>query len=265
MLEIFQYEFMVRAFSAGVVIALIAPLIGNFIVVRRYSLLADTLSHVALAGVAISVLTHQQPVIVAVITTIIAGLLIEYLRLHRQIYGESVLAIFLSGSLALAVVLMSIGNGLNTDLLSVLFGSIATVSGTDLTIMLILGAVVVVLIVLFYKEFFLVSFDEELAKASGLRVRLLNTIIVVLAAITVALAMRIVGVLLIGALMVIPVITAMQFGRSFKATIGLSIIASMIAVLGGLVIAYYADLASGGTIVLVALCLFIPSLFYRRV
>lgn len=263
MWDIFQYEFMVRAFIAGGIIALIAPLIGNFLVVRRYSLMADTLAHVALAGVAIGLLLGTQPFVVAVLTTIFAAVLIEYLREKKKIYGESVLALFLSGSLAIAVVLMSIANGLNADLLSVLFGSIATVTTTDLYYMAGLGVIVVLTMVFSYKELFLVSFDEELAKASGLRVRLLNMTTVVLAAMSVSLAMRIVGVLLIGALMVIPVITAMQFRRSFKATIGLSILFSVLAVGLGLLLSYYFDLASGGTIVVLSLIFFIPSLLIR--
>jgi len=263
MLEIFQFDFMIRALIAGGVIGLISPLIGNFLVVRRYSLMADTLAHVALAGVAIGLLTGQQPVAVAVATTIIAAVLIDRLRDRKRIYSESVLAIFLSGSLAIAVVLMSVANGLNTDLLSVLFGSIATVTTTDLYYIVTLGVVVLATIALLYKELFLVSFDEDIATASGLRTRLLNLVTVVLAAITVALSMRIVGVLLIGALMVIPVVTAMQIGKGFRKTMALSVILSLLSVAIGLVAAFYLDIASGGSIVVTSLIFFIVSLILR--
>ncbi|PIW36550.1 MAG: metal ABC transporter permease [Candidatus Kerfeldbacteria bacterium CG15_BIG_FIL_POST_REV_8_21_14_020_45_12] len=263
-LEIFQFEFMQRAFLAGAVIAVIAPLIGNYLVVRRYSLMFDTLAHVGLTGVAIGVLLHTQPVVTAIVVTVLAALGIEYLRERREILGESVLAIFLSGSLALAVVLMSIAGGLNVDLLSFLFGSITTVTSTDLYFILILGAVTILTIVLLYKELFLISFDQELARANGLPVRLLNNLIVVLAAITVALSMRIVGALLIGALMVIPVVAAVQARRSFVQTILISIVIAALSVFFGLIFSYYFDLASGGTIVLHTLAFFALSLLFTR-
>lgn len=264
MLEIFQFEFMIRAFIAGAVIAVIAPLIGNFLVVRRYSLMADTLAHVALAGVAIGILLSTQPVVTAVLVTVAAALSIDQLRSERKILGDSVLAIFLSGSLAFAAVLLSIAKGFNANLFSFLFGSISTVSQLDLSVVLILGVTVIIIILLLYKEFFFSSFDEELAKANGLPVRALNRILIMLTAVTVALAMRIVGVLLIGALMVIPVITAMQFGRGFRATIITSILFSAAAIFIGLFASYYLDLASGGTIVMVSILLFLPSLVVRK-
>lgn len=263
--EIFQYDFMIRAFIAGSIVAVIAPLIGNFLVVRRYSLMADTLAHVSLLGVALGVLLKQQPVVVAIIVTAIAALGIERLRYVKKIFGESLLAIFLSGSLAVAVVLLSLAQGFTVNLFSFLFGSITTVTATDVMTIGILGSAVFVLILLLYKEFFFISFDEELAQANGLRVRAYNSLLVVLAAVTVSLAMRIVGVLLIGALMVIPVITGMQLARSFKQGVVFSIIASLFSVFAGLILSYYFNLASGGTIVVVALILFIASLFKKRV
>ena len=264
MLEIFQFPFMIRAFIAGGIIAVIAPLIGTFLVVRRYSLMFDTLAHVSLAGVAIGLLLNTQPVPVAVGVTIIAALGIEYLRDKKAIFGESVLAIFLSGSLAIAVVLMSIANGLNVDLLSYLFGSITTVTNLDLYFIVGLGLIVVSTVVLLYKELFLVAFDEEIAQANGLPVRFFNNIIIILAAVTVALSMRIVGALLIGALMVIPVVTAVQARRGFLHTIILSIIIASLSVFLGLFTSYYLDLASGGTIVVHALAFFIISLMFSK-
>lgn len=264
MFEIFQYDFMIRAVIAGTAIGVIAPVIGSFLVVRRYSLMADTLAHVALAGVAIGVLTGTQPVAVALVTSVIAAILIEQLRLRRRIYGESVLAIFLSGSLAVAVVLMSAANSLNTDLLSVLFGSITTVTKTDMYYIVTLAAATLGIVGLTYKGLFLVAFDEEVASASGLRTRLLSLVIIVLAAVTVALSMRIVGVLLIGALMVIPVITAMQYGRGFRMTMALATLFSLVSVGIGLFGSYYFDLASGGTIVVIALIFFTVSLLARQ-
>ncbi|MBI2410687.1 MAG: metal ABC transporter permease [Candidatus Kerfeldbacteria bacterium] len=264
MLDIFQFDFMIRAFIAGGVIAICAPFIGTFLVVRRYSLMADTLAHVALAGVAVGLLTKTQPIVTAIIAAVVAAIGIERLRSTKRIFGESVLALFLSGSLAIAAVLLSLAKGFNVNLFSFLFGSIATVTPTDLSIIVTLGIVVCVLILALYKELFFVSFDEELAKANGLRVRMLNMLLVILAAVTVALAMRIVGVLLIGALMVIPVITAMQVARSFLHTMVIAVMVSLVAVYSGLFFSYYLDLASGGTIVVVALLFFIISTVIQK-
>lgn len=260
MLEIFQYDFMVRAFEAGIAIAIIAPLIGMFLVVRRYSLMADTLAHVSFAGVAIGLLLQINPVISAIGLSVLASFGIESLHNRRKIFGESVLALFLSGSLAVAVVIISLAKGFNAGLFSYLFGSISTVSTTDLWVTLALAIGVFLAIVLLYKELFFASFDAELAEAGGLPVKILNLTIVILAAIAVALSIRIVGVLLIGALMVIPVISAMQYGRGFRTTLLLSVVFSILAVTIGLFASYYFNLASGGAIVLVALGIFLLSL-----
>lgn len=264
MLEIFNYDFMQRAFAAGILISLIAPLIGCFLVIRRYSLMADTLAHVSLVGVAIGLLTGINPVITATGTAIIAAFGIEKLRASKKIFGESVLALYLSGSLAVASVLISMANGFNVNLFSYLFGSITTVSVADLWYIAVLGLLVLVTLMSVYKEMFFVSFDEELAIANGLNARAYNLALIILAAITVSLSMRIVGVLLIGALMVIPVVTAMQFGRSFKQTLIISVIFSFISVVSGLFVSYFFDLASGGTIVVIALALFLVSFLFNR-
>lgn len=255
---------MVRAFEAGLAIGIVAPLIGMFLVVRRYSLMADTLAHVSFAGVAIGLLLQINPIITAIGLSLLASFGIESLNSQHRIFGESVLALFLSGSLAVAVVIISLANGFNANLFSYLFGSISTVSITDLWITLALAVAVFSAVVLLYKELFFASFDAELAQASGLPVKALNLTIVVLAAVAVALSIRIVGVLLIGALMVIPVISAMQFGKGFKSTLLISVAFSLLSVIAGLFASYYFNLASGGAIVLVALVIFLASLFVGK-
>jgi zinc transport system permease protein len=265
MFEIFQYDFMVRALIAGVVVGAIAPLIGIFLVVRRYSLMSDTLAHVSLAGIAVSALLKTPPVITAVITTLLASLGIEKLRQSKKLFGEAVLALFLTSSLAFAVVVFSALRDLNGNLLSYLFGSITTVSPTDVWVICVLGVVVMALMLIFYRRLFAVAYDEDVAQAQGLPVRGLSVLLVMLAAITVSLAMRIVGVLLIGALMVIPVMAAMQFQLSFRGTTILGIAFSLLSVFFGLVLSFVLNLASGGTIVLVALVLFFVSLLWRSV
>ncbi len=256
MFELFQYDFMIRAFVAGAIVAIIAPLIGSFFVVRGYSLIADTLSHVALAGVAIGLLFNVYPLFSALLVTVLVAVLLEKLRKDKTIRGESALALFLSGSLALAVVLVGLSRGFNVNLFNYLFGSVTTVSPQDLWLIGGLGLLVLAVIILFYKEFFFISFDEELAQVQGIPTLLFNIILMVLGGVTIVLSMRIVGLLLTGALMVIPVLTAMQLGHGFLRTILSAVAFSLFATVMGLFLSYYYDLASGGTIVLVAVVLF---------
>ncbi len=264
MFEIFQYDFMIRAFQAGIAIGIVAPLVGMFLVVRRYSLMADTLAHVSLAGVAVGLLLVVNPIFSAIAFSVTAAIGIEGLRNSKRVFGEAVLALFLSGSLAIAVVILSLAKGFNANLFSYLFGSISTVSPADVWITVALAVVVFISVLLLYKELFFVSFDEEIAQASGLPVKWLNLMVVILAAISVALSIRIVGVLLIGALMVIPVIAAMQYGRSFRKTLFISVAFSLISVVVGLFSSYYLDIASGGAIVLVALVIFLISIVFTK-
>jgi zinc transport system permease protein len=256
MLDIFQYSFVVRGLEAGIIVAIIAPLIGIFLVLRRYSLIADTLAHVSLAGIALGLLLGVNPIFTALGVTVISSLGIERLRTTKRIYGESALALFLSGSLALATVLLSLGKGFNSSLFNYLFGSIVTVTQSDVYIISFLAIIVVVLLFAFYKELVYISFDEESAKVSGVPVRLINTVLVVLAALTISLAIPIVGVLLIAALIVIPVVTALQFRRSFAKTIFYAEGVSLFSVITGIFTSFYFDLSTGGTIVLIMLLIF---------
>lgn len=264
MLEIFQYDFMIRAFVAGVAIAIIAPLIGTFLVVRRYSLMADTLAHVALLGAALGFILKIYPLLTAVLTSVAAGIGMERLRDNRRLSGDSVLALFLSGSLAAAVVLISLVRGFNVNLFSFLFGSITTVAPNDLYFIGGLALVSVMIVGGFYKELFLVSLDDELAKANGVKTNFFNFLLVILAALSVSLAIKIVGALLIGALMVIPVIASMQCKRGFGQTILIAILISLFSVVNGLFVSYYLGWASGGTIVIIALIIFLFTSFFTK-
>lgn len=265
MFEIFNYSFMVRAFIAGGVIAVIAPLIGTFLVMRRFSLFADSLAHVALAGVAIGLISGIYPILTAVVTCIIAAIVIEKLRENQKIYGDAALSLFLSGSLAVALILISFGHGFNVNLFSYLFGSITAVETQDIYIMLSLSVLMLVFLLGFYKELFFIAFDEESAKVSGLPVKNLNLLLMSLAAVTVSLSMRIVGVLLIGALMVVPVLTALQIAKSFKQTMLYATVFSLIAVFAGLILSFYFDVIAGGAIVFLSLILFICALAFANI
>ena len=253
MLEIFTYSFMTRAFIAGIVIAIIAPLIGTFLVARRYSLIADTLGHISLAGVALGLLLKVNPLITALILSIIMSLVIDKIRTNKLISGESVLAMLLSGGLAFAIVLISLAQGFNVDIFSYLFGSITTVQVQDLYLIIPLGFLVMLVVAIFYKQLLHISFDEEGARVSGVRVNALNIVLMILTAIIVSISIRIVGSLLIGALIVIPVVSVGQISKSFKQSLVLAIIFSVLSVVIGLFASFYFNLAAGGTIVLVAL------------
>lgn len=267
MFEIFQYDFMVRALAAGLVVAIVAPLVGMFLVVRRFSYLADTLAHVSLLGVATALLAGVSPVPVAVGVSVIAGWGIERLRRNPRLFSESILAVFLSGSLALAIVLISLGGHVNQDLFSYLFGSITTVRPSEVWTIVGVGVAVLITTVALYKEFFLLTLHEELAAAEGLSVNIFSITLMILAAVSIAVAMRIVGGLLVGALMVIPVLAATQLTRSFRATALWSIALSVAATLFGLILSFYYNLPSGATIVVVTLIMLIIALWLapRRV
>ncbi len=263
MFEIFQYGFVVRGLEAGVIIGVIAPIIGIFLVLRRYSLIADTLSHVSLAGIAVGLLLKINPIITAILATTVSSFAIERLRLSKKVYGESALAIFLSGSLAIAIVLISIAHGFNTNLFNYLFGSIVTVKSSDVAIVAILGFVVISLIALFYKELVYVTFDEESARVSGIPVHLINTIFIILAAVAISIAIPIIGILLISALIVIPVVAALQLRLSFLKTIFVAEVISVFSVIAGIIISFYQNLSSGGTIVLLSLLIFVLILIWK--
>jgi zinc transport system permease protein len=259
-----QYDFMLRAFAAGIAIAIIAPLIGSFIILRRYALLADTLAHVSLVGIAVGLALGQTSLWWALLFAVIAAMSMEFIRQRSHFYGESILALFLSGSLAIAVVLASATRSFNTDLLSFLFGNITTVTKGDFFLTSALSAVVLVVMLVFYREFFTSAVDAELAAASGTPARRFNALLVTLAAVTVVVAIRVVGALLIGALMVIPALTASYWARSFRTTLLLAAGISLLSVTGGLIASFHLGLASGGSIVVLALFLFVLAAFTRR-
>jgi zinc transport system permease protein len=256
-LEIFQYSFVIRAFEAGIIVAIIAPLIGIFLVLKRYSLIADTFSHVSLAGIAVGLLLGINPILTALVFTVAASFGIEKLRTSKKIYGESALAIFLSGALALAVVVISLAHGFNTNLYNYLFGSIVTVTMSDVYIISALAVVVIIILTMFYKEIIYISFDEDSAKVSGVPVKMINGVLIFLAAVTVSLSIPIVGVLLISALIVVPIVAALQLKKSFIKTLIYAEFISIFSVIFGIFTSFYLNLSTGGTIVLIMLVIFL--------
>ncbi|HSW36964.1 MAG TPA: metal ABC transporter permease [Candidatus Saccharimonadales bacterium] len=263
MLDIFRYAFMVRALLAGLLVAVTVPLMGSFLVARRYSLIADSLAHVSLAGIGAGLLLGSTPILFAVPVTVVGGLMIEYLRQNKNISGETSLAILMSGGLAVAVVLANLAHGARTDFNSYLFGSIATTERGDIITLAIAALLVIFLIAKNYQAFLHIAFDEDSARIAGYKVSTLNYLLAAMTAVIVVLSLRIVGGLLISALLVIPVVTASRFTRSFAQTIFLASAVAMVAVITGLFLAFYVGIAAGGAIVLSALVLFILSLLLK--
>jgi ABC-type Mn2+/Zn2+ transport systems, permease components len=264
-MEIFHYDFMQRALLAGLLIGLICPLVGIFVSLRRMSMIADALSHVCLSGVAAGLLAGINPVLSASAFAVAGALLLERLRDYYRNYSELAIAVMLSTGVALGAVLLSLGRGLNANFMSYLFGSIIAVSLSDIYIITAIGLVVLATVLLLYKELFLISFDEESARFSGVPVSLLSTIFTALTALTIAVAMRIVGILLVSSLMILPVAASLQIAASFKKAIWIAVLLSEGSVLVGLGLSYYLDLAPGGSIILTSVLFLITILLQKAV
>jgi zinc transport system permease protein len=262
--DVLHYGFMQRALLAGVVIALICPVIGVFLIPRRLSLIADTLAHVALAGVALALLVNTAPLIGALVVTVAGAVGIERLRARGALQGDASLAVFLSGGFALAIVLIGLARGFNADLFAILFGSIVTVSTWDLVLIATLGVIVAAALTFFYRSLLAITLNEDLARTSGVRVEALNVMLTTLTALTTVMAMRMVGVLLVSAMIVIPTLTGFALGRSFRQALVLAIAAALLAVVSGLMLAYVLSLAAGGVIVLTALLILVGATLGAR-
>ncbi|AIM15625.1 MULTISPECIES: metal ABC transporter permease [Neobacillus] len=270
---IFQYEFLQNAFLTGIMIGFLAPLLGVFIVVRRLSLIADALSHVTLAGIAASLLMEKyftamtgiNPLYLGMVFSVGGSLFIEKLRSVYSHYQELAIPIILSGGIGLGVIFISLANGFNTDLFSYLFGSVSAVSRTDLMVILAISIAVVTAVLLLYKELFLLSFDEEYAKASGIAAKSIHFVFIIMVALVIAASMRVVGILLVSSLMTLPVAASIRIAKGFKQTIFFSILFGEISVLGGLFTAYHLDLAPGGTIVILSILILLIVIFYKKI
>jgi zinc transport system permease protein len=254
---IFELDFMRKALVAAVLVGLTAPAIGTFLVQRRLALMGDGIGHVALTGVGLGLFLGTAPLLTAVLLAVAGAVAIELLRERGGTSGDVALALLFYGGIAGGVVLTNASaEGTAFNLVSYLFGSVATVSGGDLAVIAVLASVVLAVVAVFGREMFSVCYDEEVARVSGLPVRALNLLVAVTAALTVALAMRVVGLLLVSALMVVPVAAMQQVALSFRATLLGSLVIGVAVSVGGLLVAYYADVAPGATIVLCAIGVF---------
>src|SRR5690625_4790779 len=269
--DILEFDFLRYTFLTGILIGIVAPLLGTFLVVRRLSLLADALSHVTLAGIAFGLFLEkrlQTPIITPMYSgmgfSIIGAILIEKLRDVYKAYQELGIPIILSGGVGLSVIFIALANGFNNDLFNYLFGSVSAVSKNDFLTILGISIFIVVILFIFYKELLTLSFDEEHATVSGIHSKRIHFLFIVLTALVIAASIRIVGVLLVSALMTLPVASAMRFAVSFKQLIFYSIVFAELSVVVGLISGYYLSIPPGGTIVMIAVFILIISLAFKR-
>ena len=259
-----ETEFMRLAFATALVVGLVAPVVGFFLVERRMSLVGDAVGHAAFAGVAAGHLLGVNPLWTALATAVAGAVAIEVLRSRGNTAGDQALALLLYSGMAGGIVMVSVAHTANSNLFGFLFGSILTVTPGELLAIALLGAGVLLLLARFFLPLLSVAIDEQGARASGLPVVALNVLLAALAAVTITAAMRAVGLLLVAALMVLPVMSAARLARSVRATVLLAMAFGVAASLAGLALAYAANLAPGGTIVLVAAVVFALTTLARR-
>lgn len=264
-LEILEAGFIQRALVTGVAVAVICSAVGLFLVLRRHSLFGDALSHMAFGGIAVGLFINVYPIWTAIVVSVLAALGMTKLGQSAKVPADATVAVLLSSGLALGIVLVSISGGFSVDLFSFLFGSILLVSPDEVYMILGLSAGIMAILLLLYRKFMYIAFDEEQAKVSGLQVSRLNYLFIVLASITVIASIRLVGILLISSLIVIPNITAMLFGKGFRKTALISGVVAVSSVVAGILISYAANIATGGTIVLVLVITFLGALAAKRI
>lgn len=270
---IFTYEFLQNAVLSGLIIGVIAPMLGLFIVVRRMAMISDALSHVALAGIAGSLYLSQQvlffaalnPVYLGMGAAVVGSLLIERLRRVYKSFEELAIPIILSAGIGFGAIFISLAKGFGTDLVGYLFGSVSAVSRADLYIVVVIALIVVAFLYLLYKELFSLAFDPEYARVSGINEKMIQAAFMIITALVIGASMRIVGILLVSSLMTLPVAAAIQLAKSYKGALVYSVVFGEIAVIIGLISAYYLDIAPGGTIVVTSVMILLGVLFWKKI
>lgn len=258
------YSFMQNALFVSVFISILCPCIGIFLVLRRYSMIGDTLSHASLAGVALGLLAHQNPVLGAFVFTSICGALIEFLRTYFKKYTDLILAIVLALSVGTAITIISSGK-LHANADSFLFGSILTVTPFDMVMVVVLSVISVLALIFLYHQMLYIAYDEEAAKVAGVRVKLINYVFSILVASAISVSIRIVGVLVLSSMIALPVATALQLGKGFKTTLIFSILFSVVDIMTGLFVSFYLDVAPGGFTALVSVFVLVLVLLGKKI
>ncbi|MDT2814906.1 metal ABC transporter permease [Vagococcus carniphilus] len=257
-MEMFSYDFMIRALIAASFMAIIAPLLGVFLVLRRQSLLADTLSHVSLAGIALGFLINLNPTITTLIVVVLSALVLEYIRKLYSSYSEVSTAVLMSGGLAVALILMNLNKGENTmNINQYLFGSIITINWAQVKMLGLLMVIILIVFVFLRRPMYVLTFDEETAHVDGLPVNLLSILFNVLTGVAITVMIPIAGALLVSAIIILPGTISMKLGKTFNQVIIVSIFVGFIGMISGLIGSYQLDTPPGATITLVFIVLFI--------
>ncbi|MEE1055949.1 MAG: metal ABC transporter permease [Acutalibacteraceae bacterium] len=264
-LSMFEYTFMLRALIVGIPVALCAALLGVSLVLKRYSMIGDGLSHVGFGALAIASAFNWAPLPVAIPVVVVSAFLLLRLSENSKINGDSAIALISSSSMAIGVTIATMQNGMNTDISNYLFGSIVATSDFDAVLSVCLSTVVIALFVIFYHRIFAVTFDESFARATGTKVDFYNIIIAILTALTVVLGMRIMGTLLISSLIIFPALTSMQLCKTFKSVIFTSAVLSVVCFFLGISVSYLYGTPTGASIVIVNIVAFVTFSLIKRV
>ncbi|MDO5457168.1 MAG: metal ABC transporter permease [Atopococcus tabaci] len=264
-MEMFHYDFMIKAFLAAGLISIIAPVLGLYLILRRQSLVADTLSHVSLSGVALGLILGLNPTLTTMVFIAIMALVLDYLRYIYKSYSELSMAFVMSGGMALSFILLSINQSASATVNQFLFGSIVTVSNQQLLFLLVLTVIIIALYTIFKKPMYVLTFDEETAFVQGLPTRLMSQVFMVLTGLAIALMMPTVGVLLVSAILIFPAAIAMRLVTGFTKVILLGISIALIGMFSGLTASYYYDTPPGATIVMIYILIFSLSLIIQKI
>lgn len=251
LLEMFSYPFMVRAIIVGVLVSLCSALLGVSLVLKRYSMIGDGLSHVGFGAMAIATAMNAAPLAVAIPIVILAAVLLLRISGSSKIKGDAAIALISTGALAIGVMVISMTTGMNTDVYNYMFGSILAMSGSDVRLSVVLSLAVLILYLFFYHKIFAITFDETFALATGVRANLYNTLIAVLTAVTIVLGMRMMGAMLISSLVIFPALTSMRVCRTFKGVIINSAIVSVLCLFTGITVSYVWATPAGASVVVV--------------
>lgn len=253
-----------RAYLAGIFIAVLCAVLGIFLVLRKLSLIGDGLSHVSFGALALGLFFGVYPVYISIPIVLLGAYFILRLTEKSQVYGDAAIGIVSAVGISAGVILASLSHGFNVDLFSYLFGNILAISRTEVFLSLGLSVAVLIIIILFYNDLFAVAFDEDYAKITGIKAKRINLILTFLTAITVVLAIKVVGVMLVSALLIMPAVAALQLARSFKEAIILASLAAAISVLIGITASFFLNLPAGASIVLISFLIFLSCLIIRR-
>ncbi|MBU5438593.1 metal ABC transporter permease [Tissierella sp. MSJ-40] len=264
-IEALQYDFILKALLVGVLIAICCSFLGIFLVLRKYSMIGDGLAHVSFATIAIALLLDKSPLLVSIPLVILSSFIILKLTEKGGLHGDAAIGLISSSAVAVGVLISSISKGFNIDLFSYLFGSILVISNLDVIFSVILSIVVILTILFFYNSLFAITYDEEFAKVIGLNVKHMNYLISVLTSITIVLGIRVVGTMLISSMIIFPTITALQISKSFKNTILISLVVSVLSVVLGVFLSFIFNFPTGATIVILNAICFIICLCMKKI